>query len=334
MKVLVTGGGGFLGRYVVEAHLKRGDQVRSLSRRRYAELDELGVDQVQADLGEDRDSLNAACEGIDVVQHTAAIAGIFGRWETFYRANTIGTENLLRAAKAAGVERFVFTSSPSVTFAGESQEGIDESVGYPAKFNCHYPHSKALAERAVLAANEPGKFATCALRPHLIWGPRDQHLIPRLIERAKSGQLRRVGRGDNLIDMIFVENAAEAQVLAADALAGKAAAAGKAYFLSQGEPVNCWDWINEILQLADLPPLKRGISFRAAWLAGALLEGAYRATGRTDEPRMTRFLAAQLALPHYFDISAAREDLGYRPTVSSEEGMRRLSTWMSQSVLS
>ena len=196
---------------------------------------------------------------------------------------------------------------------------------YPDRWLCHYPHTKALAEQQVLAANGVDGLLTCALRPHLIWGPRDRHLIPRLWDRARSGQLRRVGDGTNRVDMIYVENAAAAHCQAADALEPGSPVAGRAYFLSQGEPVNCWGWINELLAVGGLPPLKKSISFRAAWRVGGMLELAYRLLRLRSEPRMTRFLAAQLAKDHFFDIRRAERDFGYRAEVSTEEGMRRLA---------
>ncbi|MEX2173277.1 MAG: NAD-dependent epimerase/dehydratase family protein [Pirellulaceae bacterium] len=326
MHALVTGAGGFLGQYLVEQLVARGDRVRTLSRRRYPQLDPLGVEQVLGDI-QDPAAVLAACRDVDVVFHVAAVAGIWGPWQHYHGINTVGTHNVVAACRQARVGRLVFTSSPSVTFAGSDQCGVDESAPYPARWLCHYPHSKALAEQAVLGANGPD-LATCSLRPHLIWGPRDTHLIPRLIERARRGQLRQVGGGQNLVDAVYVENAAQAHLLAADALRPGAAAAGRAYFITNAEPVNCWDWINQILALAGLPPVARRISFRAAYAAGAALEGLWTVLGRTGEPRMTRFLAAQLATSHYFDITAARRDLGYVPRVGMAEGMVRLEGWL------
>jgi nucleoside-diphosphate-sugar epimerase len=214
-----------------------------------------------------------------------------------------------------------------VTFDGTAQESVDETAPYPDRWLCHYPHTKALAEQAVLAANDAA-LATCSLRPHLIWGPRDRHLIPRLLQRARARRLRRVGDGQNLVDMVYVENAAAAHLLAAEALGCDSPVAGKAYFISQGEPVNCWDWINEILSLAGLPPIEKSISLAAAWRIGAVLEGAHHALRIGREPRMTRFLAAQLGTSHYFDIGRAREDFGYAPRISTAEGMSRLGQWL------
>lgn len=324
MKALVTGGGGFLGQYIVEQLVARGDQVRNVSRSYYSELDALGVESIQGDLRDPQTAANA-CQGVDVVFHTAAVAGIWGPWDHYHGINTLATHNIVSGCLTHHVPKLVFTSSPSVTFDGSDQRGVDESAPYPARWLCHYPHTKALAEQHVLEANDTNGLMTCSLRPHLIWGPRDRHLIPRLLERARSGKLRRVGDGANMVDMIYVENAAMAHLQAADGLEPGAPVCGRAYFISQGEPVNCWDWINQILGLAGLPPMTKSISFRTAWRIGASMEAAYGLLRLKSEPRMTRFLAAQLAKDHYFDIRRAVDDFGYHPHVSTEEGMQRLA---------
>ncbi len=324
MNTLVTGAGGFLGRYIAEQLIARGDHVRGYSRRLYPELSQLGVEQITGDI-QDADAVRNACEGIDAVFHVAAVAGIWGRWEHFHGINTLGTKNVVQGCLEHNVGKLIYTSSPSVTFAGVDQNNIDETAPYPDTWLCHYPHAKALGEQHVLEHNGTDGLLTCALRPHLIWGPRDQHLIPRLIDRAKSGKLRIVGDGTNLVDMIYVENAATAHLQAADAMVPGSPVGGQAYFISQGEPVNCWDWINEILALADVPPVKKAISARAAKGVGRILEWAWTILRRQDEPRMTRFLAAQLSTSHYFDISRACRDFGYNPQISTEEGMQRLA---------
>ena len=329
MNALVTGAGGFLGLYIVEQLVARGDRVRALCRGSYPALDALGIEVQRGDV-RDRDAVMAACAGMDVVFHVASIAGIWGRWRDYYETNMLGTERVIAGCLQHGVKKLVYTSSPSVTFDGGDQCGLDESAPYPTRWLAHYPHSKALAEQRVLAANGSVGLLTCALRPHLIWGPRDNHLVPRLIERARSGKLRRIGDGRNLIDMVYVENAAEAHLQAADALGSipnrdRSPVAGKAYFISQGEPVNCWDWINQLLAMAGVPPIRKSISAAAAWKLGVRLEAVYRALGLQSEPRITRFLAAQLSTSHYFDISRARRDFGYAHRISTEEGMRRLA---------
>jgi nucleoside-diphosphate-sugar epimerase len=331
-KALVTGAGGFLGLYIVEQLIAAGATVRALSRRRSPALDALGVETVQADL-RDRQSVINACEGIGVVYHAAGVAGIWGPWDHYYGINTLGTRHVIEGCLTHNVRKLVYTSSPSVTFDATDQCGIDESAPYPTRWLCHYPHTKALAEQEVLAANGKSGLLTCALRPHLIWGPRDQHLIPRLLARARSGRLRRVGDGRNLIDMVYVENAAAAHLQAAEALRPGSVVAGRAYFISQGEPVNCWQWINQILELAALSPVRRALSTRAAWGVGAAFEAVYSLLRLRREPPMTRFLAAQLGMSHYFDISRARRDFGYQPPVSTAEGMRRLEAWLRPDAL-
>lgn len=329
MHALVTGGGGFLGRYIVEQLLQRADRVRSFNRGAYPELVAMGVEVVRGDI-RDNDAVAAACENVDCVFHTAAVAGIGVNGKLFDEINLGGTKNVINACRKNGVSQLVYTSSPSVTFTGEDQQNVDESVPYGKSWlraiNAYYSYTKALAEEAVLSADG---LSSCALRPHLIWGPRDQHLIPRLIARARSGRLRRVGDGANLVDMTYVENAAIAHLQAAGALAQEdSPVAGKAYFLSQGTPVNCWQWIDEILQLANLPSVQSSLSFKAAWRVGAVCETVYRLLGTEREPPMTRFLAAQLAKSHWFDISAAKRDFGYEPRISTEAGMRRLGDWL------
>ncbi len=323
MRTLVTGAGGFLGRYIVELLLERGDHVRGFARGRYPELTTLGVEMIAGDI-RDANQVADACRGVDAVFHVAAVAGIWGSWRHYYQINTEGTRNVVAGCRQHHVPKLVFSSSPSVTFDGTEQCGVDERAPYPKTWLCHYPHTKALAEQHVLEAHGTD-LATCALRPHLIWGPRDQHLIPRVVRRAQRGQLRQVGDGTNLVDMVYVENAARAHLQAADALSLESAVGGKPYFLSQGKPVNCWDWIHEILAIYGLPKLQKSVSFRLAWRMGHALEQAHRLLRIHREPRMTRFLAAQLATSHYFDISAARHDFGYSPTVSTEEGMARLA---------
>jgi nucleoside-diphosphate-sugar epimerase len=328
LTALVTGAGGFLGQYIVEQLVARGDCVRALVRRKMPALEALGVMCVSGDVRELAD-LKHACRGVDVVFHTAAVAGIWGPWRHYYDTNVLGTKNVISACVHGGVRRLVFTSSPSVTFSGRDQCGVDESAPYPSRWLAHYPHTKALAERLVLQANGQQHLLTCALRPHLIWGPRDQHLIPRLLDRARHRQLSQVGDGKNIIDAVYVENAAAAHLLAADALEPGSPVCGKPYFITNGEPVNCWQWINEILEQAGLAPVRRRVPLWVAYAAGAALEVTWNVLGRTDEPRLTRFLAAQLGTSHHFNIGAARRDFGYEPRVSMAEGMNKLGAWLT-----
>lgn len=320
---LVTGANGFLGGSLARMLTERGYKVRALVRKRGDSPPADGCEVFTGDL-RNLDSIVPAARGADVIFHVAAVSGIWGTWKHFHSSNTVATRNVIDAALQAKVPKLVYTSSPSVTFDGGHQINVDETAPYPKRWLCHYPHSKALAEQAVLQANDPSVIMTCSLRPHLIWGPRDRHLIPRLVDRARSGQLMRVGDGTNLVDNIYVDNAAFAHIQAAEAMRPGSPVCGSAYFISQGDPVNCWGWINDILKMARLPRVKRSISFFWAWRLGHALEIYHDLFNIEREPRMTRFLAAQLAKSHYFDISRAKRDFGYYPLVSLDEGMKRL----------
>jgi 2-alkyl-3-oxoalkanoate reductase len=329
VKALVTGGGGFLGGAIVRRLVERGDSVRSLSRGDYPDLRALGVETIRGDVAQDEATFRAV-EGVDVVFHVAAKAGIWGPHADYVRANVDGTRNIVEACRAHRARKLVFTSSPSVVYHGGDLEGVDESTPYPDHYDASYPETKAEAERIVLASNSP-ELATVALRPHLIWGPGDNHLIPRIIARAKAGRLRKIGARPNLVDSIYIDNAAEAHLLAADRLEPGSALAGRVYFLSQGDPRPLWDLVNGILHAAGLPPTTRTVSPTVARLAGVLLETTYRALRLPGEPLMTHFLAHQLASAHWFNIDAARRDLGYSPRVSIEDGLQRLKLWYDQS---
>ncbi|GAC1448117.1 MAG: NAD-dependent epimerase/dehydratase family protein [Isosphaeraceae bacterium] len=326
MIALVTGGGGFLGGAIARKLVERGDSVRSLARGDYPALQALGIESIRGDLA-DRQAVNDAVEGSDVVFHVAAKAGIWGPLADYSRVNVEGTRNVIEACRARGVRRLVYTSSPSVIFDGRDMENVDESAPYPSHYQAAYSATKAEAERLVLAANG-SELAVVALRPHLIWGPGDNHLVPRIIARARAGRLRKVGRTPKLVDSTYVDNAADAHLLAADRLERGREVAGKVYFLSQGEPRPIWELINQILGAAHLPPVTRTIPSAAAYLAGAVCEGVWTALRLSSEPPMTRFLAEELASAHWFNISAARRDLGYSPRVTIAEGLQRLEAWL------
>lgn len=322
MKALVTGGGGFLGGAIIDMLLARGIAVRSFARGAYPGLAAKGVQVFQGDLG-DAEAVARAIDGVDVVFHVAAKAGAWGPYEDFHLANVTGTEHVVAGCKRHGVTRLVYTSSPSVVFNGRDMEGVDESVPYPAEHHAHYPRTKAMAEQFVLASNGP-TLATVALRPHLIWGPGDTNLTPRIVSRGRSGRLRRFGGPVKTIDGTYVDNAAHAHLLAMDRLSPGSAIAGKAYFIANGEPVPVWDMVNHLLAAAGVAPLTREIPPQLAYAAGAVLEGVHGLLNLPGEPLMTRWVAEELATSHWFDLAAARRDLGYAPIVSLDEGLRRL----------
>lgn len=322
MKALVTGGGGFLGGAIAAKLVARGDEVRSFSRGPHAELESLGVEHIQGDLA-DSEAVSRAVRDSEVVFHVGAKAGVWGPYADYFATNVTGTENIIAACRREGVGKLVYTSTPSVVFGALDQEGVDESTPYPSSYETAYPETKAIAERKVLASNSP-ELATVALRPHLIWGPGDNHLVPRIIARGRAGKLRKIGRRPCLVDSIYIDNAADAHIRAFERLAPQAACAGKPYFISNDEPMPVFDLINKILAAAGVSPVTRSIPVPVAVAVGWMMETVYGVFSIKEEPPMTRFVAHQLATSHWFDISAARRDLGYVPSVTIDEGLDRL----------
>ena len=323
MKILVTGGGGFLGQAVIRQLLARGDQVVTLNRSAYPELESLGVDCRQGDIA-DSDAVLAAAEGCEAVIHVAAKAGPGLYVPDFERPNVIGTKNVLSACARQGIGILVYTSSPSVVHGGGDIENGDETLPYADHFQAPYPETKARAERLVLAANGE-KLKTCALRPHLIWGPGDNQLLPRLIEKNRAGRLR-LPDPTKLIDTVYIDNAAAAHVLALDNLAGPGSAAGKAYFISNGEPLANGEIIARLLEAAGETPNIGTVPPGLAMTIAGAVEGLWRLTRRRSDPPLSRFVVEHLATAHWYNLDAARHDLGFEPEISIEEGLQRLGT--------
>lgn len=325
--ILVTGGGGFLGFAVVSMLVEKGYTVTSFSRGHYQSLDDLGVKQIHGDLSVYED-VEKAVKGMDAVFHVAAKPGVWGKYKDYYNTNTLGTRHVVDACLKHQVKHLIHTSSPSVVFNAGDMEGVDESVPYASTFHTHYMKTKKLAEDIVLEAVRSKKLSAIILRPHLIWGPRDNHLVPRVIQRAK--KLVKVGRRDNLVDTLYIDNGAHAHVLALEKLADNPALSGRVYFITQGEPIPMFDMINGILKAGGRPPVTKTLPLSLVWFIGAVLEFMYTLFRLPGEPKMTRFVANELGKIHWFDIRAAKNDLGYEPLVSTEEGLRRLADWLRE----
>jgi nucleoside-diphosphate-sugar epimerase len=323
MKVFITGGGGFLGKHIVLQLLEQGHTVTSYSRGNYPELKKLGVNTIQGSL-EDKDRLTEACQGHDVFFHTASKVAMWGKKEDFHSTNVLGTENVISACHKNNIPHLIYTSTPSVVFQYDSLKGEDESLPYAQNSYSRYAESKALAEKIVLEANGDN-LKTVSLRPHLVFGPGDQNLIPRLIDSHKKGKLKIVGDGQNQVDVLYVENAAEAHLLAWKALMeNPQKVEGRPYFLGQG-PVKLWDFINDILELHHLPPVEKKVPFKTAFQIGRVIEYGSSILGKYDyHPPMTRFVALQLSKDHYFNHDNAKNDFGWTPQIPLKEGLSRL----------
>jgi nucleoside-diphosphate-sugar epimerase len=325
MRILVTGGGGFLGFHIIRELLKNSTYIiTNFSRHNYPDLEELGVPTIRGDLRKKEDVERALKHGFDAIFHVAALAGIWGKYNDFFETNFLGTKNLLEASMSFGVQRFIYTSTPSVVFNQKDLLGVGEEQPYAEHFLTAYAKTKAMAEKLVLEKNNSETFLTCALRPHLIWGPGDPHLFPRVIQKGKEGKLRIVGNGENLVDIIYVENAARAHVEAFNKLNPKSVVCGQAYFLGQEKPVKLWDFINEVLHMVNVSPIDKTISVRTAYRMGWLFEKVFSFFGiYKPEPPMTRFVALNLGKSHYFSHEKAKLHFGHEPQITIEEGLKR-----------
>jgi nucleoside-diphosphate-sugar epimerase len=324
-RYVITGGGGFVGKALGQALKASGHEVLSVSRGDYPELRAIGIETRSFDIASDPAGWRDLFKGAHGVFHTAAKVDMWGDYSDFFNTNVVGTRNLLQVCSELGIRNFVYTSSPSVIHDGNDLEGIDESYPYPKHFDGLYPETKAIAEREVLAANNGDTLRTIALRPHLIWGPNDTNLIPTILERARAGKLTRIGGGSNLIDLTFIDDCVSAHILAMSALEQEPCRVqGKVYFISQGEPVNMWSWIDRVLELNGLPKVTKSISKNLADLIARIMEFVsvgLSKVGIRYTPLLTRFLVSEMATHHYFSIEAAKRDLGYSPSCSIEEAL-------------
>lgn len=330
-RVMVLGGSGFIGRAVVQRLVAEGIETAVVARKGFPEAEGLGVRFLSGDIG-DADFLKKSLAGYDTVIHLASKTAIWGGKNEYYQTNVVGTQNVLDACQANNIAALVYASTPGVVYQKGDLCGVNERTPYARNFLSDYAWSKALAEKMVLAANSE-TLKTIALRPHLVWGPGDANLIPRLLGQARCRQLKRVGDGHNLVDITYIDNAADAFVLAAKNLHGPASGAGKPYFISQGEPVNLWSWLKKFFRRLDIPFIEESIPFQKAYLTGMFMEKAFSLARINREPCMTRFLAVQLAKSHWFSIENANRDLGYFPKVSTAEGTNLILQWIKKSEL-
>jgi nucleoside-diphosphate-sugar epimerase len=330
LKALVTGGGGFLGSAIVRLLRARGDDVTVVARGDYPELLSLGVTLVRADIT-DLPALTEAATGCEIVFHTAAKAGVWGSYESYYKPNVVGTEMLIAACLATRVPKLVFTGSPSVVFDGRDQANGTSALPYASPPSSHYAATKAISEQLALKANSR-QLATISLRPHLIYGPGDPHLVPRVVDRAAKGRLALVGDGSNRVSLTFIGNAAAAHVQAADRLSFNAACAGRAYFINDPQPVVFGDWLTALVSRLGLPPIRRRLSIPAAVRIGGALELVWNAFRVGGEPPLTRSVARNLGISHWYSIEEAVRDFGYAPPVKAEDGFERTIEWFKSRV--
>jgi nucleoside-diphosphate-sugar epimerase len=314
----VTGGSGFIGSRLIGRLTREGTRVRALARTEGSarRVGALGAEPVRGDLA-DRAALAAGAEGAEVAFHLAAHLGDWGRWEDFERDNVVGTRNALEACAEAGVHRFVHCGTEAALMAGEPLVQVDESAPLRPDSRAPYPATKAKAEQAVRAADRDG-FETVVVRPRFVWGKGDTTLLPEMVATVRTGRFAWIGGGRNLTATTHVDNVVEGLLLAAER--GRA---GDVYFVTDGEPVVFREFVTELLATQGVEPPDRSLP---AWTAApmARIAAAWRLLPLPGAPPMTTFRAWLLTQECTIDISRAREELGYKPVVSREQGLAEL----------
>lgn len=328
---LVTGGSSLIGAGVINALLERGSDVVALQRRLVDDfVDDDRVEQVLGDV-RDGDAVLSAAHRCDSVVHLAAKVGVVGEWESYRSVNVDGTLNVLAAARAHNIAKVVHVSSPSVAHGGEPIVGEGAAPAVTGRSTGWYAESKARAEIAALDAADDD-VGLVAIRPHLVWGPGDTQLVGRIVQRAVDGRLALVGGGRAMVDTTYIDNAVSALVAALDAVEPGAVCSGRAYVIANGEPRPIRELVAGICAAAGVNFAPREIGLSAARRIGAIVERVWprlpdRARGGEIEPPLTQFLAEQLGTAHWFDPRPARDDLGWKPHVSIDDGLERLTQW-------
>jgi nucleoside-diphosphate-sugar epimerase len=321
MGYLVTGGTGFLGSHLVTALHARGDDVVAMGRdpARCAALERQGVETIQCDLS-DKANVDLGFAGAEVVFHVAALSAPWGTYREFHAANVTATQNVVDAALRNGVRRLVLVSSPSVTLDGADQVETDETKAYPRKFLSAYQLTKKLAED--IANDAGGQIEVVILRPKAIFGPGDRALLPRLVAAARSGHLRQIGDGANLVDVTYVGNVVDALRLAANA----PKAPGHTYIITNGEHIPLWPLLRRVLAAAGCDPHLRSAPWPIAYGVATLMEWKARCTH--VEPPLTRYSVTLLGKTQTYSIAAARRDLGYAPLISVDDAIEITLPWL------
>lgn len=310
----MTGGSGFLGGRLIPALRERGVEVMALARsdRSVAAVEALGATAVRGDL-DARAALEDGCRGCDVVFHAAAHTDQYDPVEIHMRITARGTENMLAAARAAGVKRFVHVSTEAVLADGKPIVRADERRPLPERPMGAYPLTKGLAERAVVAANGEGGLETVVVRPRFVWGKGDTNLLPEFIAAVKAGTFGWIGGGRYLTSTAHVDNVIEGLLLAAER-----GTPGEIYFVTDGEPVEFRDFITKLLATQGVDPGSRTIPH---WLARAIVAG----TSWMKKPPLTKTAFALMAHEVTVDDSKARRELGYRGTKTIADGLAEMA---------
>lgn len=318
MRVFVTGGSGFVGGHVIEALAAAGHDVVAMARSERSEetVRRFGATPVRCALGAVPEE---ALEGVDAIVHCAAFVEEWGTRAQFWEGNVEGTTQLLEVARAAGVARFVHIGTEAALFDGRDLIGVDERAPYPARQRFLYSETKAEAERRVLAANGPG-LTTISLRPRLVWGPRDATVLPVVVRMAREGSFAWLDGGRARTSTTHVANLAHAVQLALTRGRG-----GEAYFVADDGERTLRELLSALAATEGVRLPERSVPGALARPLAAAIEGAYRLFGVRRAPPFSRFAVSMMSRTITVKTDKARDELGYAPVVSFEEGLAAMA---------
>jgi nucleoside-diphosphate-sugar epimerase len=331
MKAVITGGTGFIGSRLVESLVEKGYEVRCLVRKssQVEPLKKLGVELCYGDLL-DHDSLRSLTKGGDLVYHLAAMVTDWGSKRDFYSMNVDATRVLLEASRDSGVKRFIYMSSSTVVWKSDFWEvhdidDIDESYPYPENYNDYYNETKAEAERVVISLHEGTGLETVVLRPSNVWGAGDRVILPRIALAAKKGILFPMGSGHRWVSPCHVDNLAHALVLSAES----GDRGGNIYFINDAVKIEHIEFLTKILSAVGIEwAPKFTIPYSIAYGVAYAMETLFKMLNSKDPPVLTRFAVAALAGSRSYSIEKARKEIGYKPIVNMDQGLRQLAEWI------
>lgn len=324
MNILVTGGTGFLGKALARRFIKEGHHVTIIGRNKQtgSQLEAEGITFIQANLNE-LEAMIQACQHKDYVFHCGAKSSPWGKYKDFYDANVIGTKNIIIGCKEHHVKRLIYVSTPSIYSYFESRENIEEDSPLPTKFMNDYARTKYLAEQEIDQAHRMG-LPVITIRPRAIFGPEDNAIIPRLIKANQKIGVPMIYGGNARIDITYVDNVVEALLLC---MYSPAHTLGKKYNITNGEPMLLHDMLEKLFNTLQINWKKRKMNYHVIFTLASLMEVIYKGLLPKKEPLLTKYTVSVLSHTQTLNIEAAKNELGYEPITSVDEGMQKFAKW-------
>lgn len=324
MKILVTGGTGFLGKHLALRLLNLGHDVTVVGRNETIgkELLSVGINFLQIDLADEEKIISAIC-GQDYVFHCGALSSPWGKYEQFYQANVIGTQNVIKGCKRGSIQRLIHVSTPSLYFYYDERLDVKETDPLPKKFVNHYAKTKFLAEQEIDAFFQEG-YPVITIRPRAIFGPGDNAIIPRLIRANQKGMIPLIDQGQHLMDLTYVDNVVDALLLC---MTSPESTLGEKYNITNGERVTFKEVIESLFAKLGQQVHWKQMAYKQAFTIASLLEAVSKTILFHKEPILTKYTVSVLSRSQTLNIEKAKRELQYEPRISVQEGINQFVEW-------